>query len=217
MLLSPTIEYPQSRQASSDARVAGPRCSIANTSGAHATIATPKPAIDIDSTKSSLSSHRMTSEATLAAITTAAATLHLDDEVGISELYPTQAFLDQPTIGGQLIDRDGSTGFDGGGMILRLDTTDCDDICPTLFNADQSDIDSDGLGDACEGGAALADVDLSGRVDGFDLARLAHAFGSPGAGTTYDPAVDLDRDGDVDGDDLALLAASFSLPSGLDD
>jgi hypothetical protein len=59
-------------------------------------------------------------------------------------------------------------------------------------------------------------VDLSGRVDGFDLVRLAYAFGSPASGAPYDPSVDLDRDGDVDGDDLAVLAVSFGLFSGLD-
>lgn len=62
----------------------------------------------------------------------------------------------------------------------------------------------------------LADADHSGRVDGFDLVRLAAAFGSSAGEDAYDPAVDLDRDERVDGDDLALLAASFGMFSGLD-
>jgi hypothetical protein len=54
------------------------------------------------------------------------------------------------------------------------------------------------------------------RVDGFDLAQLARAFGSLTGGASYDAAVDLDRDGGVDGADLALLTAFFgqSVPSG---
>jgi serine protease AprX len=57
-----------------------------------------------------------------------------------------------------------------------------------------------------------ADADGSGRVDGFDLARLALAFGSSEAGGTgagWDPAVDLTGNGVVDGEDLALLSGYF--------
>ena len=88
-------------------------------------------------------------------------------------------------------------------------TVGCDDNCGAMANASQLDIDADGFGDACETGVALADSNLSGRVDGFDLVVLARAFGSVAGAPAYDPAVDLDRDGDVDGDDLAILAANF--------
>jgi glucose/arabinose dehydrogenase/PKD repeat protein len=83
------------------------------------------------------------------------------------------------------------------------------DNCPTVANASQTDFDSDGFGDACENGTILADRDLSGRVDGVDLATLGRAFGSAAGDPAYDAAIDLTRDGTIDGDDLALLAAAF--------
>jgi hypothetical protein len=83
------------------------------------------------------------------------------------------------------------------------------DNCPTASNTNQADFDDDGMGDACESGAALADMDQSGRVDGFDLSDLGRAFGTGTGDPGYDVAVDLSRDGVIDGDDLALLAAAF--------
>ena len=83
------------------------------------------------------------------------------------------------------------------------------DNCPATSNPNQADFDGDGFGDACETGALRADINLSSRVDGFDLARLGRAFGAAAGGARYDPASDLDRDGQVDGADLALLAAEF--------
>jgi len=53
------------------------------------------------------------------------------------------------------------------------------------------------------------DADASLRVDGFDLVRLAHAFGAHAALAHYDAAVDFDGDGWVDGVDLGLLATFF--------
>jgi hypothetical protein len=86
---------------------------------------------------------------------------------------------------------------------------DPDDNCPAMKNTNQADFDGDGFGDACETGALRADIDLSGRVDGIDLARLGRAFGASTGSQRYDAAADLDRDGQVDGADLALLAAQF--------
>ena len=83
------------------------------------------------------------------------------------------------------------------------------DNCAESSNPGQDDVDLDGFGDACEVGLAVSDVDLSGRVDGFDLARLARAFGTSLGSPAYDPGADLDRDEDVDGDDLAILASGF--------
>ena len=58
------------------------------------------------------------------------------------------------------------------------------------------------------------DVDRSGRVDGFDLAMLARAFGSQEGGEYYALAADIDASGLVDGADLALLASRFGGPAG---
>jgi hypothetical protein len=56
---------------------------------------------------------------------------------------------------------------------------------------------------------SATDVDGTGRVDGFDLARLSRAFGATYPNPRYDALVDLDGDGDVDGMDLTRLANSF--------
>ncbi len=83
------------------------------------------------------------------------------------------------------------------------------DNCPATPNASQADYDADGYGDACETGALRADIDLTGRVDGFDLARLGRAFSAPVGDARYDAAVDLDRSRQVDGADLSLFAPEF--------
>lgn len=83
------------------------------------------------------------------------------------------------------------------------------DNCPFVANQDQADLNNNGIGDACETGAPIGDIDLSGRVDGFDLSRLGRAFGAAAGNPRYDLAADINRDGKIDGDDLALLAANF--------
>ena len=96
---------------------------------------------------------------------------------------------------------------DGDGVCAAADN------CPTQANPTQADLDGDGYGNACETGARRADVDLSGRVDGRDLARLGRAFGALAADGRYDAACDLDWNGVVDGVDLALFAPEFAKPS----
>jgi hypothetical protein len=53
------------------------------------------------------------------------------------------------------------------------------------------------------------DIDVSGRVDGFDLSRLARAFGSSFGNPRYSVEVDLDGNGTIDGIDLTRLANNF--------
>jgi hypothetical protein len=98
---------------------------------------------------------------------------------------------------------DAGNDLDGDGACAAVDN------CPAVANANQANLDGDPYGDACETGALRADADLSGRVDGFDLARLGRAFGAVTGGPRYDPTVDFDRDGQVDGADLALFAPFF--------
>lgn len=86
---------------------------------------------------------------------------------------------------------------------------DCDDNCIRQTNTNQADFDADGIGDACETDAVLADIDGSGLVDGFDLARFGRAAGSQCGDPTYDAAVDLNRDCVIDDNDRAILEASF--------
>lgn len=83
------------------------------------------------------------------------------------------------------------------------------DNCPLVANEDQVDTNGNAIGDACESGAIVGDIDLSGRVDGFDLARLGRAFGTALGDPLYDAEADLNQDGQVDGADLSLLASEF--------
>ena len=55
------------------------------------------------------------------------------------------------------------------------------------------------------------DPDTTNRVDGKDLAWLAHAFNTNEASPMWMADSDLDGDGSVDGNDLAMLAARFGM------
>jgi len=110
------------------------------------------------------------------------------------------------------LDADGTgdscdTDVDGDGILNPVDN------CPDIEDPLQRDFDSDGIGDVCESGSEAADVDNSGRVDGFDLARLGRAFGSISGEVRYDRTVDLNRDGWVDGLDLDSLGQQFGEPA----
>ncbi len=83
------------------------------------------------------------------------------------------------------------------------------DNCPAAPNPDQADFDGDGIGNACESGAVLADIDNSQHVDGPDLFTLERRFGAGYGDPRYDRQCDLDRNGIIDGNDLAALARFF--------
>ena len=55
----------------------------------------------------------------------------------------------------------------------------------------------------------MADINESGRVDGFDLAILGRAFGSNLGDPDFDPAADSVPDGSIDGMDLDLFTQFF--------
>ena len=91
---------------------------------------------------------------------------------------------------------DGENDADGDGIC------EVDDNCPVVANANQSDVDSDGIGDACE-----PDNDDDGVIDDFDNCPLDHNpdqddFDGDGDGDICD--ADTDGDGVVDGQDVCL-------------
>ncbi len=55
----------------------------------------------------------------------------------------------------------------------------------------------------------LADIDQSGRVDGFDLGKLAISFGARGGDAAWNAQADLNADQVIDGLDLDLLIEGF--------
>ncbi len=56
---------------------------------------------------------------------------------------------------------------------------------------------------------ADGDVDNSGRIDGFDLFRVARAFGKSCGNAGFDGRTDLNKSCLVDGTDLSILAGKF--------
>ena len=84
---------------------------------------------------------------------------------------------------------------DGDGVPDALDN------CRQTWNADQTDSDTDGCGDVCEG-----DLNGDGKVDSSDLPLFVQDFGSTGCSSNGD----LDSDGDVDGSDLGQFVANLN-------
>lgn len=54
-----------------------------------------------------------------------------------------------------------------------------------------------------------ADLDESGRVDGFDLVTFARSFGADRGDENYLREADFNNDRTIDGEDLAVLASTF--------
>ncbi len=117
---------------------------------------------------------------------------------------------------GPFLSNPGDPGYNGAGGAVE-------EVPPALIGGRSAQVVApDGSGQPIFGVASNAvtvdfvpsrtDTDGSGRVDGWDLVRLARSFGSNfGVGSGYDPKVDLDGDKSVDGIDLALLADYFAL------
>lgn len=88
--------------------------------------------------------------------------------------------------------------------------TDCDgDGAPDGLEiaVDPSlDANGDGVLDSCAN-ARPEDIDLDGRVDGYDLSLLLASWGDPSQGV---PRADINRDGVVSGADLGLLLSAWT-------
>ena len=76
------------------------------------------------------------------------------------------------------------------------------DNCPTIPNPDQADVNSNGLGDACE--LARGDLNLDGVVNASDVPLLFTAWGSLNPTTG-----DLNRDGVVNSADFSILLSNW--------
>jgi hypothetical protein len=105
-------------------------------------------------------------------------------------------------------------------VIAECDDADSDGICDaadncaSVANRDQLDADADGFGNACD-----ADYDQSGSVQVADFIRLRNAFGSAAGDASFDAVVDHDGSGRITIGDLlrfrALYGARVPGPSGL--
>jgi hypothetical protein len=143
-----------------------------------------------------------------------------------------------PDADGDCIPDDGDgSGVAGDSVCTFGVTTGCDDSCPTVANFDQSDRDSDELGDACDvctdvpnpdqidtnsdgfGNLCDGDVNDDGAVGGPDFGILLPKFGTLAGEPDYDPALDFDSNGAVGGSDFGLFVNGFGDkpgPSGLE-
>lgn len=106
---------------------------------------------------------------------------------------PKDIYSNAFTILGVSIDDQGPVDTDGDGV------TDDVDNCVNVPNANQADVDLDGIGNACE--ACVADINNSGGVDASDLAILLGAWNGTGG--------DLNGSGTTDASDLAILLGAW--------
>jgi len=88
---------------------------------------------------------------------------------------------------------------------------DIDDNATFVANADQSDSDTDGLGDVL-----APDTNGDGLVSALDLSILVNSFNRGEGDAGFDPRADLNYDGVVSATDFSLLVANFNtaLPRG---
>jgi hypothetical protein len=86
---------------------------------------------------------------------------------------------------------------------------DAEDNCLEVPNADQTDVDSDGFGNACD-----ADYDGSGGVGNSDYDIFLAAYGAIEPDPRYDPRVDNDANGGCGLADYDLLVNQWGGPPG---
>jgi len=83
------------------------------------------------------------------------------------------------------------------------------DNCTAAANADQTDTDQDGFGNACD-----ADLDNDGVVGGSDFEIVVASFGSADGDANFVPAADHDGDGVIAGSDYGFQTSRSGLPVG---
>jgi dockerin type I repeat protein len=136
-----------------------------------------------------------------------------DDEVRVLDLQVLSCNQIELEVSvGPFLANPGDPGYNGAGGQVEQ-------VAPAAVGLTVAEVSApDGLGGAVLGSASLlsvdqeptlTDVDGSGTVDGYDLARLGRAFGSDQGLTGWDANVDFNGDESIDGLDLTVFANWF--------
>jgi len=107
-------------------------------------------------------------------------------------------------------DEPDSGGDEGAQTDNDLDgVADAEDNCLGIANADQTDSNLDGFGNACD-----ADYDLSGSVGLSDFSIFSAAYGASSSDDHYDTRADHNADGNIGLLDFAVFSQRWGNPSG---